>query len=95
MLPFGDVAVLAQDDRAHAVLFQVQGDAERGRLARVDGRELQQLAGHRLGEPVDAGNPVAYLDHRAHVGGAHRRLGVLDLVAQRPNDVFGSDAHRR
>jgi hypothetical protein len=63
LVAFGDLEVVAEDDDADGVLFEVE------RLA-VDrpplrgGGELDHLAGHDAGQPVDAGDAVADLDTR-------------------------------
>ena len=68
-----DAGVLAEDDRADGVLFQVEGEAE-DVVA-----EVQELGGHAVREAVDARDAVADLDDGAHVHGFGLSLEPLDL----------------
>ena len=70
--PFGDLQVVAQDDDADRVLFQVEGQA-----ADAGARELDHLAGHDAGQAVDAGDAVADLQHPADLAGVE--LGAVLL----------------
>ena len=63
-----DRQVVAEDDHAHRVLFEVEGQAEDA------AGELDHLAGHHAGQAVDAGDAVAHLDHPARPRG--RRCGT-------------------
>jgi hypothetical protein len=54
-----DLEVVAQDDRADVVLFEVEGHAERSV------RELDHLVGHHVLEAVDARDPVTDLQDGA------------------------------
>src|SRR5262249_3727931 len=66
-----DGAVVAQQYRAHVVLLEVQDQP-------VDlAGELEELAGHRLLEAVDPGDPVPDLDDAAHFGEVGLRLEAL------------------
>ena len=56
LVAFGDLLVLAQDDDADGCLFQVEGQAAH---ARAD--EFDHLAGHDVGQAVDARDAVADL----------------------------------
>ena len=68
-----DAGVVAEDDRAHGVLFEVEREAE-DVLA-----EVQELGGHAAGEPVDPRDAVTDLDDGAHVRGLGLALEALDL----------------
>jgi hypothetical protein len=57
------------------------------------GLELEQLAGHGVGEAVDLGDAVADLDDSTDV--EHVELGgvLLDLLLDDGGDLFGPDLH--
>ena len=67
--------VVAEDDRADRVLFEVEDLAHRAVL------ELQQLAGHRVAQAVDAGDAVADLDDGADLADPDLLLEARDLAA--------------
>src|SRR3972149_2455675 len=82
-----DPLVVAEDDGADGVFFQVQGHPYH-----VVG-ELQQLAVHAAAQAAYAGGAVAGFDHRPHV---HRRDGAAELLYLLPDDrryLFRSDRH--
>ena len=54
-----DLQVIAEDDHAHRIFFEVEGQAEDA------AGKLDHLAGHHAGQAVDAGDAVAHLDHPA------------------------------
>jgi len=58
--------VVAENDRPDVVLFEVQGLAG-DLLAGLRGGEFEHFAGHRRGEPVEAGDTVLDLQDRAHL----------------------------
>ena len=68
------MAVIAENDGADGVLFEVEGHA-RG----VAGKS-QQLSGEGLRQAVDPGDAVADLDHRPDVRCLDRVIEGLDLV---------------
>ncbi len=68
-----DAGVVAEDDRAHGVLFEVEREAE-DVLA-----EVEQLGGHAAGEPVDPRDAVADLDDGADISGLGLSFELLDL----------------
>jgi hypothetical protein len=79
---FLEFEVVAHDGGADVVLFQVEHHPGH-RLARLLGGELEHLVRNRGLEPVDAGDAVANLQHRAHlghVGGAE--IGGRDFPEQ-------------
>ncbi len=76
LVAFADVRVIAQQHRAHLILFQVHGDA------RNVVRKLDQLARHHFLETVDAGNAIAYRDHRARLAHIDDALVILNLLPQ-------------
>ena len=55
--------------------------------------ELEQLAGHRAVEAVDAGDAVADGEDGAGLGDVDLLVVVLDLLADDPADLFGADVH--
>jgi hypothetical protein len=82
-----DQVVVAQERDADVALLEVEHHA----LHAV--RELEQLAGHRVVEAVDAGDAVA--DRQDAAGLLDRDLGLvaLDLLLDDPADFVGSDLH--
>jgi peptidoglycan/LPS O-acetylase OafA/YrhL len=76
---------------ADVVLLEVQHQAHQALPALAD--ELDELAGHRLGEPVDARDAVADREHRARLGDQGRLVDVLDLLLDDLGNLFGSQLH--
>ena len=70
---FFDAGVVAEDDRAHGVLFEVERETE-DVVAEV--KQLRSEAGR---EPVDAGDAVADLHHGADVDRLRPSFELLDL----------------
>jgi len=70
---FLDARVIAEDDRAHGVLFEVEREPE-DVLA-----EVEELGGHAAGETVDPRDAVTDLDDRADVRGFGLPFELLDL----------------
>src|SRR5690606_31405079 len=69
---------VTHDDRADIVLFEVQRE-RRDRLSGLGGGDLQHLARHGPGEPVDAGDPVLDLEDLTDLLDLERLLVPLDL----------------
>ena len=84
LVALGDVQVVAEDDDADRVLFEVERQA-----ADAGARELDHLAGHDAGQAVDAGDAVADLQHPADLAGLELRPVLLDLRRQDRNDLVG------
>ena len=82
---FLDLVGLAEDHRTDRVLVEVQREAERAAL------ELEQLVDRGLGQPGDAGDAVADLEHPADARRVERRRERLDVLAQRGRDLVGVD----
>ena len=83
----GDGVVLAQEHAAHAVLLEVQRDAEHAV------RELEHLARHGLVDAVHARDAVAHGHDRAHLGDVDVHGVAADLVADDLGDFVGFDRH--
>ena len=81
------VTELAEDDRTHLILFQVQGQAERVT------RELEELAGHRVLQAVDLRDAVADGDDSAHVGRDQAGVEILEPFFDYIRDLFRADSH--
>jgi len=64
---FLEVLVWAEDDRAHAILAEVECEREHGALASGPG-QFEQLARHGVLEAVDARDPVAHRRDHTFVG---------------------------
>ena len=84
-----DREVVAQDDHAHRVLFEVEGQAED-----VAGK-LDHLAGHDAGQAVDAGDAVADLDHPADLADVDAGLELLNFLLDYGSDLVGFESHGR
>ena len=89
---FADRLELAEDRDADVVLLEVEHHAAESRRRRL---ELEQLAGHRAREAVDAGDAVADGQHGAGLGDRDLLVVVLDLLADDVADLFGADVHDR
>ena len=89
-----DVALLdgrriAEDDRAHGLLLEVEGHPEDA------AGELEELRGERAGEPVDLGDAVADLDDGPDVARLGGRVEAVDRGLDDADDLVGSDGHAR
>jgi len=84
---FLDARVIAEDDRAHGVLFEVEREPE-DVLA-----EVEELGGHAAREPVDPGDAVADLNDRADVGGLGLTFEPFDLGLDDVGDLRGGRWH--
>ena len=84
---FADAAVVAEDDDADIVGFEV----ERHALHAV--RELDHLAGLDLVEAVDAGDAVADRQHLADLGDIGLGAEIGDLLLQDGGDFRRADFH--
>src|SRR5207237_321141 len=85
LVPLPQHEVIAEDHGTDVVFLQVQrlpGDL----LARLRGGELEHLAGHRRGEPIDAGDAVLHLERRADL--AHVDLGEIGRLDFLEEDFF-------
>src|SRR5690606_35227281 len=85
-----DMEVVAVDDGADGVELEVEDLAHHGALV---GLELEELAGHRLGEAVDAGDAVADLDHAADLGDLQLGGELLDFLLDHAGDFVRLDLH--
>ena len=83
-----DVLELAHDRGADVVLLEVQDEAAHAV------RELEQLAGGRAGEAVDAGDAVGLGEDGAGLGDVDLLPVVLDLLADDAADLVGANFHR-
>jgi hypothetical protein len=88
LVAFLDVQVIAQDDDSDAALFQIEGQA-----VHAIG-ELDHLVGHHVRQAVDAGDPVADLDHRADLADIDLALELFDLLLQDRCDFCRIEFHR-
>ncbi len=68
LVPFLDRQVVAENDHADGVLFQVERQADDA------AGELDHLAGHDARQAVDAGDAVAHLQHAADLADVDLRL---------------------
>src|SRR5439155_4895481 len=88
-IAFLDVLVGAEQHRADVVLFEVQDQAHD-----VAG-EADQLAGHRVLEPPDAGDAVADGQHAADALGLELGLVSFEFLRQDGAHFFRSKGHWR
>ncbi len=84
-----DVRHVAEADGADVVGLEVEHEAHQA------ARELEELAGHRPFEAVDARDAVADAEDRAGLGRERGLLVVLDLLLDDRGDLFGAKLHRR
>jgi len=82
-----DAHIGPEEHRRDVVLFQVQRHAEH-----IAG-ELQELASHCIGEPMDAGHAVADLEDRTHARHIELGLVLLDLPPQDGGHLAGAQRH--
>ncbi len=75
LVAFGDLQVVAEDDHADRVLFEVEGQADDAV------GELDHFAGHDAGQAVDAGDAVADLEHAADFADVDLRLVTAQFPA--------------
>src|SRR5438552_15983260 len=80
---FDDAGVVPEDDRAHRVLLEVEGEAE------DIAPEVEELGGHAVGKAVDAGDAVSDLDHGADVDGLGFSFEAFDLRLVAVGDLWG------
>ena len=85
LIAFADLGVVAENHRSDLVFFKAHGQA------RDTVRELQQLAGHDLVEPVETCNAVAQGDHRSDFVDAHLGVVICDLLLQERCDFVCFD----
>src|SRR5262249_50662134 len=60
-ITFGDFQIIAKDDDADRVFFQIESQT-----AHSGAGKFHQLTGHDTGQPVDARDAIAYLQHATH-----------------------------
>ena len=82
-----DQVALAEENRADAVLLEVE------RHPHDAVGKLQQLARHRLLEPVDPRDAVTDRDDRPHLGEVHLAAEPLDLLPEDLADLVDLDLH--
>src|SRR5213596_1103383 len=90
LVPLPQHEVIAEDHGTDVVFFQVQrlpGDL----LPRLRGGELEHLAGHGRGEPIDAGDAVLHLERRADLAYVDLgEIGRLDFLEEDFFELAGS-----
>ena len=74
LVALGNVLVSAEDYRAHRISFEVQRHTE------GIARKFDHLAGHNLGETVNARNTIHQADDGALGPGLGRAFEVLDAI---------------
>ena len=85
---FGDLQVVAEDDDADGVLFEVERQADRAV------GELDHLLGHDAREAVDAGDAVADFEHAADFADVDLRGELLDFLLNDRGDFVAIEFHR-
>src|SRR4029077_12936846 len=83
-----DVLPLTEERRADVVLLEVEGEAADAVL------ELEHLRRDAVLEAVDAGDPVADLQHRADLGEVALDVVLLDPLLQDRGDLIGAKLHQ-
>ena len=69
-----DLQVIAQDDHADGVLFEVEGQPDDA------AGKLDHFAGHDAGQAVDPGNAVAHLEHAADFADVDLRFVLFNFL---------------
>ena len=89
LVAFVDREVVAENDDADGVLFEVEGQA-------VDAAgKLDHFAGHDARQAVDARDAVAHLDHAADLADVDLRLVLLNFLLDYGSDLVGFEFHGR
>ena len=88
-IAFADAAVVAEDDDADIVAFEVERHAPHAV------RELDHLAGLDLVEAVDAGDAVADRQHLADLGDIGLAAEIGDLLLQDRRNLRRANFHQR
>src|SRR6185369_11019775 len=88
LVAFLDLLEVAEERDADVVLFQVQHQPDDAAVA-----EVQQLAGHRVVQAVDACDAVAGLQHGAGLGDRDLLVEAFDFLADDLADLFGANLH--
>ncbi len=78
---------LAEEDRAHRVLLEVEGEAHDAV------GQLEELPGHAALEAVDAGDAVAHAQDGADLGHVDVGGEPPELLAEDPRDLVGPNLH--
>src|SRR5438132_1683951 len=90
LVPLAQHQIVAEDDGADVVLFEVERLAGH-LLAGLRGGELEHLARHGGREAVDAGDPVLHLQHRADLADVDfGQIGGLDFLEEDLFQLAGS-----
>ena len=88
-LAFLDLAVVAEDDDADIVGFEIERHAAHAVL------ELDHFAGLHIVEAVGAGDAVANREYLADLGDFGLLAEILDLLFQNGGNFCGADIHQR
>ena len=84
-----DRQVVAENDHADAVLFQVEGQPDDA------AGKLDHLAGHDAGQTMHASDPVAHFEHRADLSNVQLTLELLDFLLDHRRDLVRIKLHER
>src|SRR6202030_2106227 len=87
-----EVFVRAEDHRADTVLAEVEGECEHRTRAAGAGH-LEQLAGHRVFQPINTGYAVADRGDHTLVGVHHRRLEACYALFEDLSDLVAAYGH--
>jgi hypothetical protein len=79
------LGVVAEDDSADAILFQIKGQPHSATA------EFEKLVVFGSGQPVDAGNAIAKLNHSTDIHRGYRGSKLLDLLPDYGSDVLSSN----
>jgi hypothetical protein len=85
LVAFAQLGVVAQNYRAHRILFEAQGQS--GDAV----RKAEQLAGHYLVESMEAGNAIAQRRNGADFVDLNLRVVVRDLLAKKLRNLVCLD----
>ena len=87
LVPLSDLQVVAENDHADRVLFEIERQAD------DPAGELDHFACHHAREAPDAGDAVAHLKHAADLPDVDARLVADDFLAKNGCDFVGQVCH--
>ncbi len=91
LVAFAELEIIAEDDGADVVLFEIEREGG-DRFAGLGRFDLEHLAGHRLGETVDAGDAVLHFEERPDLFDIEfLEVGRFDLAEEDVLDFAGAE----
>ena len=87
LVALGDLQVVPENDNAHRVLFEVEGQAD-GAVGKLD-----HFAGHHARQAVDARDAVAHFEHATDFAHVDLRLEGLNFRLDHRSDLVCFESH--